>query len=198
MSQIRFTFNSYEVLTGWDRRLQEVFLTVWKDGQIVTDSMLESLAVDDLKDIFARFMRLGIEWPRELPEEFLRHIGENVGNEVKDYGEVAPWMKRYKTYTVEVMMATYDHGDRPAILLVDPLSHEGIATASVNLPDFPIGPHQVFVKDWSENEGMLVWLVENGIVRDTGEVVPTGYVLANLCELTPDYVTLWEKSKKHG
>lgn len=58
-------------------------------------------------------------------------------------------------------------------------------TATVNIPAMAhsLEPNQVFIKNWSENEGVLDELVRLGIVEDTGLRVPTGFVEAAVCKL---------------
>ena len=59
------------------------------------------------------------------------------------------------------------------------------ATATVCLA--PIGPAAeegfVWLKGWSENEGIPEALEKAGIVRRTGELYPTGHVAAELAEI---------------
>src|SRR5690606_10426483 len=77
--------------------------------------------------------------------------------------------------------------DRPALQLIDAEDGSPIATATVNLPDLPAGPNQVFIKDYSENEGMLAALVAEGVVKPTGQTVRSGYVEVPVCELQPPF-----------
>ncbi len=72
--------------------------------------------------------------------------------------------------------------DRIAIDLVCP-DGEHMATATVNLPDEPLPEGCVFIKDWSENAGMVAALEAAGIVKDTGLRVPTGFTAAKVCKL---------------
>jgi len=63
---------------------------------------------------------------------------------------------------------------------------EPLARASVNLPNLDIPDNAMFVKDYSENEGMVDTLIESGII----EPHPVGYALSgfemiNAYELTP-------------
>jgi len=60
---------------------------------------------------------------------------------------------------------------------------EPYGRATVNLPDEVLGEDEVFIKDYSENEGMLSALIEAGIVADTGRRVRTGYVEVPVCKL---------------
>lgn len=55
--------------------------------------------------------------------------------------------------------------------------------ATVCIPGYPLGENQVIIKDYAENAGMLKALVDAGIVRDTGKVAPSGYVVGNVCDL---------------
>lgn len=57
-------------------------------------------------------------------------------------------------------------------------------TATVNLPDYEIPTKShTFIKNWSENSGILKVLVDAKIVEDTGITVPTGFVSANLVKV---------------
>lgn len=66
---------------------------------------------------------------------------------------------------------------------------EPYMTCSVNLPDAPCPPDEVFIKDWSENEGITEWLVKNQVIlpESTG-CERTGYVVAFRYKLHPDIV----------
>jgi len=62
---------------------------------------------------------------------------------------------------------------------------ELVATVSVvpyGAPD--PGRHGVWIKDWSENEGVADALVKAGIVRLTGQTHSTGFVQALHAQLT--------------
>ena len=78
----------------------------------------------------------------------------------------------------------YPNG-RVALSLVD---EEGpVATATVNLPDEPLGKNQVLIKDYAENAGMLEALVAAGVVKPTGQTVRSGFVEVPVCELQPPF-----------
>lgn len=93
---------------------------------------------------------------------------------------------RFKDWDCIVQKPQYENG-RPALQLVDAEDGSPIAEATVNLPDVPAGPNQVFVKDWSENEGMLRVLTEAGVLKPTGETVRSGFVDVAVCELQPPF-----------
>lgn len=58
-----------------------------------------------------------------------------------------------------------------------------MAVATVNIPEVPINEHHVFVKDWSENEGMAKALTDAGYIKPTGHLQKTGHVHAVIAEL---------------
>ncbi len=83
-----------------------------------------------------------------------------------------------------VQKRQYANG-RVALSLVD---EEGpVATATVNLPDVPLGKNQVLIKNWSENESMLDALLAAGVVKPTGQTVRSGFVEVPVCELQPPF-----------
>lgn len=64
---------------------------------------------------------------------------------------------------------TYRDGNL-AIVIEDENTFERIAVATVN-----VGMPGVFIKDYSENEGMLKQLVKKGLVKEIGSTI-SGYV----------------------
>jgi hypothetical protein len=81
-----------------------------------------------------------------------------------------------------VELPTYSNG-RIAVKLVSSTG-EPWCVASTNLPELPLGDNEVFIKDYSENEGILTALCTAGIVRviDYIEVGPYKSPAAK-CEL---------------
>jgi Rieske Fe-S protein len=88
----------------------------------------------------------------------------------------------FKGWRCRVKEGHYGNG-RKALQLVDAEDGSPIATASVNLSDEPLGEGEVFVKNWSENEGMVEALTVAGIVEPTSRVVVSGYVTVPVCRL---------------
>ena len=60
---------------------------------------------------------------------------------------------------------------------------EPFATATINVPTMPLAEDQVLIKDYGENEGLLMALEEAGVVRTTGVRCRLGYVQADVCRL---------------
>lgn len=85
-------------------------------------------------------------------------------------------------YQVQLQFAKYSN-DRIAILLVEEGTGEDIATATVNVPEANVPEGYVGIKDYSENEGMLQFLVDNGIVEPPARYIPSGWVSIPVCKL---------------
>jgi len=100
-------------------------------------------------------------------------------------------------YICECIVSQYRDGGAFSLQLIgaedSPYQGEPIAMATVNLPHYPVGRNKegrvlTFIKDWSENQGILDQLVEQNMVERVcrqGEPVrvPTGYVQADLVEV---------------
>lgn len=78
----------------------------------------------------------------------------------------------------------YVDGATPALQLVDTDTGEPLCTASVALPTPPREGY-VFIKDWSENAGVLEGLQRAGIIGEVEREVPTGFATAKECRLNP-------------
>lgn len=93
----------------------------------------------------------------------------------------------YKGWHCDLLKSYYAHGNRVALCLVagekDECPGEPVSTCTVNLPDEPLGEGEVFIKDYSENEGMVEFLVKEGVVEKTGREVRSGYIAVPVCKL---------------
>ena len=85
-----------------------------------------------------------------------------------------------------MQFVTYADNGRTAISLHDISDNSLVLVATVNLPEHYLADGHVFIKDWSENEGVLRALYDAGIVTNTGFTVQTGYVKAHECKLLVD------------
>lgn len=75
----------------------------------------------------------------------------------------------------DVHISQYEDGGAPAIWLTT-REGEPMAKATCNLSEERLDDGEVFIKDWSENSGMLAALVNARIVEDTGRRVRSGFV----------------------
>jgi len=89
---------------------------------------------------------------------------------------------KFRGWDCEVQVLRYANG-RPAIQLVDAQTGEPLARATVNLPDEYLSPNEVFIKNYSENEGILDALVAGGVVVPPHRYVKTGHVRVGQCHL---------------
>ncbi|AWP23471.1 hypothetical protein C4901_09115 [Acidiferrobacter sp. SPIII_3] len=87
---------------------------------------------------------------------------------------------------LRVLFSRYRDNQRTTIHLSDIETGEPYATATVNIPELPLKSTEVFVKDYSENEGVLEALERAGIVRHTGRRIRCGFVEVPICELLID------------
>jgi len=93
---------------------------------------------------------------------------------------------RFKEWDCVVELGRYNNG-RPALILNDAHDGEQVAVATVNLPNEPAGDHEVFIKDYSENEGILAALEAAGVVKATGGKVGSDFVDIHRVELLPPF-----------
>ena len=74
-----------------------------------------------------------------------------------------------------VKKAEYLSGKRTAIELVHAQDGDSVAMATVNLPDVELAPSEVFIKSYSENEGMAECLIKAGAIGPVKRLQATGY-----------------------
>lgn len=89
----------------------------------------------------------------------------------------------YKGSDCWLIQSQYGYGGSPALQLIDAQDGEPVATCTVNMPDYNLAEGEICIKDYSENEGMLDFLVKEGIVEDTGKRLQSGYVTIPVCRL---------------
>ncbi len=91
---------------------------------------------------------------------------------------------QFKEWECELVFGKY-HNGATALELIDAEDGQPIAMASVNVAGHSehLDSDEMFIKDWSENEGMLDTLIKAGVVSPTIFSVPTGFVSAELCKI---------------
>ena len=86
---------------------------------------------------------------------------------------------------VNISIGNYMSG-RKAIKLIDVEDGLPYAVATADLPDLAIkNENEVLIKDYSENEGMKMFLEKHNIVTFTGKTVVSGWVELYICTLNP-------------
>ena len=92
-------------------------------------------------------------------------------------------MKKYKYQgmsDVYLNKSTYPSG-LTKITLID--VEDGIPFANCTVPFSDLEKNEVAVKDYSENEGMLEFLVKNHIVQAPHRFIESGFVKIPVCKL---------------
>lgn len=89
---------------------------------------------------------------------------------------------QFRHYECELEVRRYSNG-RPALQLRDSKDGSPVAVATVNLPGLPIPGDCVAIKDYSENEGMLDALMQQGVVGKPISYVTSGFVRIPICPL---------------
>ena len=93
---------------------------------------------------------------------------------------------QFKDWRCKLYLASYSDGNT-ALSMYDTEDGSAIACVTVNL--VPVEPELlddralVYLKDYSENEGMLDLLVAEGIVKRTGHTRQSGYIEAPLVRI---------------
>lgn len=81
---------------------------------------------------------------------------------------------KFKEWDCILRQGKYQNGNI-ALYLEDAETFERIAVCSVNLDKFPLADNEVFIKDYSENEGMLEALLDAGAVKEKAGAVSVDY-----------------------
>lgn len=98
-------------------------------------------------------------------------------------------MRNYKLelgeseYQVTLEFGKYRGNGRTAITVVDAEDGEDLLVATVNIPEASLEEGETVIKDYSENEGILKFLVENKIVSKPVRTVSTGFASVSVVKL---------------
>jgi hypothetical protein len=83
-------------------------------------------------------------------------------------------------YTLQIQYGTYQEGNT-SMQLIDCADGFPFATATVNLPG--LTENEVAIKNYSENEGVLNFLLDNEIIEAPHRFVQSGFVNIPVCRL---------------
>jgi hypothetical protein len=99
----------------------------------------------------------------------------------------------FKEWECILVPRYYSNGRKAISLVSDDDMREPIAVATVNLPEVPMDDDHVAIKDYSENEGMALMLVQNDIVYPMYvKTVQSGYVDIGIHKLTEKGLSLFK------
>lgn len=92
---------------------------------------------------------------------------------------------RYRQWDVELEFGRYNYFNNISIKLINlhPTIDDGpiITVATVNVE--PLKENEVTIKDYSGNEGILQWLIDNNIVEEPYRYIQSGWVEIPVCKL---------------
>lgn len=98
---------------------------------------------------------------------------------------------KFKRWECTIEATYYNKKDRKALMLMD--GEELVAVATVNMPGYPCEDNQIYVKDYSENAGMLQTLIDNEIVfPEPADNLGGDFVTIPLMNLTTKGMKLWK------
>lgn len=83
-------------------------------------------------------------------------------------------------YTLQIELGKYATGNT-RMQLIDCADGFPFATASVDHPS--LAENEIAVKNWSENEGVLEFLLDNNIVEQPHRLISSGFVTIYVCML---------------
>jgi hypothetical protein len=86
----------------------------------------------------------------------------------------------HANYSVHIINAGSYANGRQAIRIVDVEDGAAVMTATVNMPDEHLEPDEVVIKNYSENEGCLPFLITNGVVSEVQRWVGHGMAVVKL------------------
>jgi hypothetical protein len=69
----------------------------------------------------------------------------------------------------------------PALFIVNTITGEPYANCNINPEDYKLKDFEFAIKDYSENECMLEWLLENDFVDEPHDFFGSGFVVIPVC-----------------
>lgn len=99
---------------------------------------------------------------------------------------------KYANYKAVMRIGTYGNGT-PALRFEIARTGEPILTASVALDTKPSNDDNILIKNWSENEGIQIWLEKNGLIGPPIMHHPTGFIEATEHKMKGDLLALWHR-----
>lgn len=105
---------------------------------------------------------------------------------MKTYLIEKPFKTKFGNYPhgVKLLCSRYNYDrTQKALMIFDPEIGENIAVPSVMLEGASQADNEIFIKNWSENEGILEQLIMHGIVELPHGRIKTGFVYAEVCML---------------
>ncbi len=99
--------------------------------------------------------------------------------------KLSPYILSGRTFNVRLEKSEYYNSAICLQLLYDGGDEDGLpfAVCTVNIPHAQVAEDEVAIKDYSENEGMLQYLIKNKIVMLPHRYTQSGYVTVPICRI---------------
>lgn len=102
---------------------------------------------------------------------------------------------KFKEWDCILKSSYYMNGRKALTLVEDDIMASPIATCTTNLVDDLCPDDCAYIKDYSENEGMVDILIDEGIIYPGPvDVVKSGFVVIGLYTLTEKTLKLFDES----
>ena len=89
---------------------------------------------------------------------------------------------KFSTRSYECRLVWREYGNGNVAICAESPEGRPIGVLSTNTGEVLDNDH-VAIKDWSENEGVLQSLIDNGVVSAPERTIPTGWVEAAVCRI---------------
>lgn len=101
--------------------------------------------------------------------------------------------EKFLGFSCFMQFEKYVEGNRLRMELRDTEDLAPVAVCTINLPDQKLSENCVFIKDYSENEGVSSYLVSEGIIYPyVYGIVRSGHVHIYACRLTEEVIDFIE------
>ena len=123
-------------------------------------------------------------WARNEVRKLKKFIADFDQKDTKKQETVFDMNIKYFKGKVVLEAGLYERGGNLALSAKCAATGEKVLTFTINVPGVSLGPGELLIKDWSENEGALDFLLENDLVESTNRAVLTGYAMAPVVRMT--------------
>lgn len=123
-------------------------------------------------------------WARNEVRKLKKFIADFDQKDKKKQETVFDMDIKYFKGKVVLEAGLYERGGNLALSAKCAATGEKVLTFTINVPGVSLGPGELLIKDWSENEGALDFLLENDLVESTNRAVLTGYAMAPVVCMT--------------
>lgn len=96
------------------------------------------------------------------------------------------FQNKYLKESVVLKKDIYANGGTTALCLRCADTGEPFMDITTNIPDIDLEDDELLIKNYSENEGVLEFLISNKLVEDTGRRISNGFVEIPVVKMTEE------------